>query len=709
MTLDEWVDLIKNTLGPAEFKGIGVEFLREYFGRQVLYTDGKGDGGVDAWVVLESEPRVRLAGQFHAGKSEDWDAKLERDLKELCAYRDSLDAQDPARPDFERMCFVTAQVTDAAKVVRRCQELLDAYDVAVDVFDARAVASRALQGQARLWRLLAARLPGYESTAKPSNTPRDEALLAFSFFHDKPSKYRWAVAKSAIATVLHRHDGALGREALAEQSASLLHLTETPRLIERTLRDLRSEGMVEGEGDVVRASPALIESTRAALALAGEEERKLREQCVGVIEPLVPKGRHDRSGVAKRAVNAVFADLGVLVQCPIAEQVLYAVEPSKQPGSRFEREAFVRWKAAVKRIEAELGADEQGHRALEAVVKTIAGSTFAKSLAAAELFLRLTEHDAHELTQALSASSQTVLLDTSVALPMVCALFDEPVLSWKTSLAAYELRETLRTRGTRCVVPSVYLEEMASHLLNARLFVDVVETEADLERSENFFVAHFSSLRSGARLGERTEREFLTFLADFGAPRAGGGLPWSDERRRVEDVLRKTLATYDINIEGVEERAGDPLLPREPSKRDQRLLRHDRAVARELGRWSRGGPRWLVCTADGWLRTVLNERDIVAVDGVGLVDLLELVRPGVTSRPLLAPIELATSIGDQERELAASVWDEILAIEGPALRDRELVRRAREFRTEWLTKRPDEDLSTAWKRFRDGDQWRSLG
>ncbi len=90
-----------------------------------------------------------------------------------------------------------------------------------------------------------------------------------------------------------------------------------------------------------------------------------------------------------------------------------------------------------------------------------------------------------------------------------------------------------------------------------------------------------------------------------------------------------------------------------------------------------------------------------------MVDLLELVRPGVISRPLLAPIELAASIGDQERELAAAVWDEIVAIEGPALRDRELVRRAREFRAEWLAKRPDEDLSTAWAHFRDGDQWRT--
>lgn len=703
MTLDDWVDLIKTTLGPAEFKRVGVEFLHEHFSRAVQYTDGKGDGGVDAWVVLQNEPLVRLAGQFHAGKQEKWDTKLEGDLKEFCKYRDALRDDDPARQDFRRMCFVTSQVTDATYVETRTQELLDDWNVGVRVFDARAIASLALQNKTALWRLLVRSVPGYEATAKPSITPRDEALLAFSFFHEKPAKYRWAVTKSAIATVLHRHDGRLARAELATQSTSLLQLSDATRLIERTMRDLSSEGMIEIEGEIVRASGALIESTRASLAIAEDEQRKLKARCVQVLEPMVSKGRHHRGEIATRAVDAIFDDLGLLVQSPIAEQVLYAVEPSKQPRSRYERGAFVRWRGAVKRVEAELGADEQGHRCIDAVVNEIARSPFAKSLAAAELFLRLTEHDAQELTQALTASSQRVLLDASVALPMLCALFDAPVASWKTSVAAFELHSALTSRGTSCIVPSVYLEEMASHLLNAQAFVNLIESASDLDRSHNYFVAHFCSLRCGARSDERTQREFSQFLCDFGAPRAATGAGWLDDRRRVEHELRRTLARYDIEVERVDEGPDDPALPGEPTKRDSRLLRHDRAVVRELQRWARGGPRWLVCTADGWLRSVLNERDIVAVDNVGLTDLIELVKPGDITRSLLSPLELAASIGEQERELAARVWDEIVSIEGPALRDRELVRRAKEFREAWLATRNEKDLHGAWLRFRDAD------
>lgn len=701
MTLDEWVDLIKSTIGPADFKRIGVEFLREHFGRTIQYSDGKGDGGIDSWVIFRSEPEVRHAGQFHAGKSQDWDVKLAADLKAFTRYRDSFKEDDPSRHDFKRMYFVTSQVTDATFVETRTQELFDIWGVTVRVFDARAIASLALQNKGELWRQLVHRIPGYEETATPSLSARDEALLAFAFFHDKPAKYRKAVAKSAIATVLHRHAGKLTCDVLSAESVTLLQLAPGSRLIDWALRDLKSEHLIELDNGDVTASPELIDSTRACLTLANDDQEKLKAECVRVLEPLIPKGTHHRKEIAVRAVNAIFDDLGLLVRSPIAEQVRYTVDPSTQPRSRYERDAFVRWRTAARRLEQELGADAQGHRAIEAVVEAIAQSAFAKNLAAAELFLQLTRLDASELTQALTATAQHVLLDASVALPMICALYDEPIRAWNTSHAAWELHRMLKTRGMRCVVPSVYLEEMAAHLLNAREFADVVESESDLERSHNFFVAHFCSLRSGERSSERTTSNFLEFLADFGAAPSTSGGTWQDERRRGEHALREILQRYEIDIERIEETPTDSPLPEEPTKRDPRLRRHDRAVVRELMRWAKAGPRWLVCTADGWLRTVLNDRDIVAVDDVGLADLLELVRPRDVAQPLLSPIELATSVGEQERESAALVWDEIVAIEGAALRDRELIRRAREFRKAWIARPSAQDLREAWRQYRE--------
>jgi hypothetical protein len=699
MNLDKWVDLVKSAIGPADFKEIGVAFLREHFGHPVQYTDGTGDGGVDAWVVLQNEPRVRAAAQFHAGTSEAWDKKLADDIVTFCAYRDSLADGDPARRDFDHLYFVCTQAPSATAVALCARRIHAEHAVSVEVFDARAIASAALENKGEVWRLLSPLVPGYGAGSQPRSDVREEALLAFSFFHDDPRRFRRAVAKSAVATVLHQHEGACDRAALLRESAQLLRISVPSKLLEYALRDLSSEKRIESAEDAIRATAVLTDSTRAALALAANDRDALHEACVAAIEPLVPKGTHHRADVARRMVDIVLGHLGELVLYPIADEVLFAVEPSKQPRSRSERDALRRWKTVANLVASELRLDS-GQSVLDALVTTIAQHPFAKSLASAELFLRLTEHDAQELERALLASSQQVLLDTTIALPMMCALFDEPVPTWKTSFAAHELYRSLRARGARPVIASAYLEEIASHLLKAREFVDAIELDFDLSRSGNFFVAHFCSLRRGS---DRTRAKFLEFLRDFGGPHAGSQQPAKAVRVHVERFVRSILTRYEIDIEDVSTFESEIPLSDEPPGRDPVLLRHDRAVVRALQQWSKRAPQWLVCSADAWLRAALNGCDIVALDSVGLADLLELVRPTEATRTLLSPIDLASSIHEQEREAAAAVWDVIVQTERENLRDRDIVRKAGEFREAWLAGRRsvDSDVSEEWKRFRD--------
>jgi hypothetical protein len=279
---------------------------------------------------------------------------------------------------------------------------------------------------------------------------------------------------------------------------------------------------------------------------------------------------------------------------------------------------------------------------------------------------------------------------------MICALFDEPVKSWPTSVAAHELHRTLTAHNIPRVIPSVYLEEMAMHLLNARDFADLIESDAELDRSPNYFVAHYCS----SYAHNRSRVEFLKFLTDFGAH--GGATPKKEfQLPNVMYELRQILDRYAIKVEDFEQLGEEPQLPNKPAKRLQLLIDHDRTVVSVLYKWAKSDPRWIVCSADGWLRTVLNDKNIVAMDCVGLADLLELVRPTISPRPLLSALELAASIGEQERELAASVWDEIVKIEGAGLSDREVLNLARRFRSAWLAKPQDEEISVAWTRFRE--------
>ena len=116
----------------------------------------------------------------------------------------------------------------------------------------------------------------------------------------------------------------------------------------------------------------------------------------------------------------------------------------------------------------------------------------------------------------------------------------------------------------------------------------------------------------------------------------------------------RTLARYEVEVEVLDTLSKETPLRGEPSRAPV-LLRHDRAVVRALQRWAKVGPRWLVCTADGWLRALLNDLEIVALDSVGLGDLLELVKPADAARALLAP-RVARTARARRLDRRAGTW-----------------------------------------------------
>jgi hypothetical protein len=691
MNLDEWVALVK-TMGPGDFKLVAVQFLREFFGCAVQYADGTGDGGVDAWVALQQEPRVRRAAQFYAG-SGDWESKLSEDVETFASFRDSL--PEDGRGDFEILLFVCTQTPSATKFEMVAEGLRQKHKVVARLLDARAIASLALQNRTRLLDLLAERLPGWRVGGGNEPSALEETLAAFSFFHSSPSKYRWAVAKSGLTTVLHRK-GNTSREELLRETSLLLGLREDSTLPAHALRNLASEGLVSVDetSGKVHASEDLVSRTSTTLKIAQNEEQALRDRCAADLALLFPKGSHERDRRAQAIVDSVVGDLGALVRGAVVQRALRAADAAD---AATKQDASTRKRLHTIEQRLSLGPYE-GKRALEVLIAAAAQDPFARRLAAAEVFVRFTEHDAGELERALDRTSLRIMLDASIAMPVLCACYDRIATTWPVSIAAHALYGALKSRQATIVVPSVYLEEMASHLLKAQSYATVIATNAELERSENYFVAHYCSTRDAS---ERDEEEFRGFLEAFGATSfTSSEFPFA--RARAEREIAKVMARYAIDVAEIPPRDDQPLRD-EPPRADV-LLRHDRAVIRGLQ-----GDRaeTIVCTADTWLQSTLMERGITALDSSSLADLLELVRPTGTERSLVSPLSLARSLSEEAMSEAARVWDAIVEIEGERL-DWKLIERAKKFRDEWLNARrtivasdnSTRALQEAWARFR---------
>ncbi len=667
MDLDEWTRLVKQ-VGPSRFKALAVAFLREHFRRPVAYTDGTGDGGVDAWVVLSEEPLQRRAVQMFAGES-DWVSKLESDVRKLVALRQTLPPERAA--DTRSLLFLCTQTPSAVKFEEVAEYLRATYDVAVRNFDARAIAAQALEKRT-VFELLSREVPEWGAKQTERLGAHDEALLAFSLFHEAPSKFRWAVAKAAAATVLHR-DGECDEETLAAKAGDILGLAEAKTLIERTVRNLANEQLITRNGSLVAASDALTDRTKGTLALAALERVALVANCQKELKGSFPKGTHHLDQRAKALAEGIVEDLGVLVRSSTAA----AVATHLASASKVQRDTHERTRKVRDLLESELE-PTLATKALEQLIKVAAADPFARRLAEAELFMRLTRVEASELAQALQSDRLRVMLDASVAMPLICAKYDRVAESWPVSVAASALHQVLASRGATMVVPNVYREEIAVHLRKARDYAPVVGNDSALAQSGNYFVAHYCSTRSQ---NEQKADSFLRFLDGFGgspSPR----LDDKEKRRAIERELTQVFLRYGIAVEAVDERDADTLLAGEP-KRSEVLLRHDRAVVRTL---ASADTDTVLCTADTWLQATCADREILAVDSAALADLLGLVRPTQTPHPLVSPLALGAIFGDEQQAAAASVWDAIVSIEGEAF-DQELVLRAKAFRNEWLARR----------------------
>lgn len=682
MVTEDWVEHIKNTLGPSAFKDVALAALRVLYGRPVILSDGNGDDGVDAWIQFATGD---LPVQIHSGRSEAWYDKLAADVKGSATIR-----SHPSR----RLFFVCAQTPKPEVQQAKLARIEREFGIQVTLIDARGIASVADERE-----VLSAlsRTVGMTLGAAPEGrlSAAQEARLAFSLFHDKGGDFRAEVLESVLAACLHRASGSVPIEMLLDQAvAAVGGASSLRRAFRRELDALAQNGSVTVDAHGVSIAASLRARTEAALDLQRLAADRLRQDCVQALE------RKVYSEEARQTlVGEVMEDLGALVQESLSSNL------SPHTSGALAR----RLNALERRVgDALKPSGGTASEALRALLDVAAASTHGRSLAAAELFIQMTTHDRGHLTHVLTAQPRAeVWLDASVALPVLCGRLDRVATGWATSEIAVELHEALTERSIAVAVPSVYVEEMAAHLLQAaRSYGAVIGADDDLARSENFYVAHFHSV-ARQRHEPTTEAHFLEFLEGVGLP-----TNWEDEnrsgadffavRRRIERAVEGHLRRYGINVYRVKSSEAVPL-PNEPA-RTPAVLRHDRLIVRDLEELAESNEGRILCSEDRWFVEVLSQRDLVAMHPSVFLDLLSLVEPRHESRRLASVRELAATFSERVTQSGAAVWDALVELEGERLADWQLLQRARAFKTEWLQRHAGAERPRAadWQRFKAG-------
>jgi len=134
---------------------------------------------------------------------------------------------------------------------------------------------------------------------------------------------------------------------------------------------------------------------------------------------------------------------------------------------------------------------------------------------------RIFSTNTFDIYRALGARSKvTMVLDASVAMPMLCGLAFGTVRS-KFGTAAHKLRMLCQEHDFDIMVPSFYINEMASHGWKAKEFVSTYDNLPEdakdaLIASSNAYLSHYVRMKDSLTSGGETPPSLEEYLQYFG-------------------------------------------------------------------------------------------------------------------------------------------------------------------------------------------------
>lgn len=650
-------------------------------------TDGPYDGGHDLIPYVRGLQRSRFAVQISTER--DWEKKLREELSKK-RWKDYV-AQG-----LRVLLFVSSRRMPEASFQTVADDLERETGVRVERLDAQGIASLVFERPAVAAGILRALgIPVATETPQTAFNRRDHRVtLAFAvaFFGEEADDFRRAMMERALINELALAGGTAARETVVSRAAQSLGVTAAQRpLLAGVVDRLIQRDVLRGPNGTITLSPEELDRWRITRGVQERAEADLRAAVDATLAPVLPRPLERAD-----TVSAVMENLGALLIEASASTSQRAVflDATGDPRDR------------VRRLAATLAAagvpdDAARDVVVPALVRVAQASSFGRTLMAGELFLSLSTLQTKHLLQVLADGSRfEVLLDTPVAMPLLCAMLYEPTPQG-FFVAADAVWQLLRAHRIPVRLPRHYLEEIASHLIDAAWNFEALVEDApdpDLIASENAFVAHFVALQQMGRApkAEGARTSFEVYLEGFEFERAK--LP--KDFRLLRDALMASIqrALHHEGIEVIDLRPGAAAV--KTAQQDITWALRELAIAREgvvldhdattlaWAREQRSDPKraWALCT---WDRVHLHLRKTGAhgldvYEPSTLSDLLGLAAPSTDEAVATSPWIIAQLAAEEQARQGAAVWDALAASEQRALHDSLLRREARRFKDAWV-------------------------
>lgn len=447
------------------FYQIALMYLTAIGYKEVSIVDGTGDGGRD---VLCSRTDLRI--QLSVRK--DWEAKINAESKMTKAAGK------------HHFVYVTNRViSDADEQAFKALKHVNRGDVDITIHDLNRI-STTLARSGNIEAAYAAL--GMSVDTQLRATEKEIAISTLMLFSTEAQDFRTNIVECNVRAWLLKHQPA-EQDRVISKVGDLLPYPAADNDIRRAI------GRMKANGRVVEQGPKLSLSTdEAKIAKAAEEE-------------FLQSSSADME-LLQREYGLTAADADKLLR--MALELIVRDRPLDEKNSQAD-------------ALADFVSDEVLARKRAALYDDLSKTTTARLKQFGKTVDKIFATDTFDTYRALGRRTRiTMILDASVAMPMLCGLAFGTVRS-RFGVAAGALRRLCEEHEIDVVVPTFYVNEMAGHGLKARDYVATYENLPPEARdaliaSNNAYLSHYVRLKDSLTAAGEEPPSLEEFLDYFG-------------------------------------------------------------------------------------------------------------------------------------------------------------------------------------------------
>jgi hypothetical protein len=701
MRLDDLVRLIESA-NFMSFRELAIKYLKIRGYKEVSLTDGWRNGGIDIKVVQIPPNPIPIAFQVTVDRK--WQQKLRADAKKV---KENL--------KLDHLILVTSYRLAEAEFQLEAEAIWAELGVTVRKIDNQAIASTFLSAgkTTEVLETLGISIP--QSTQATRDFKLDivaSFVASFVFFGEQTHRFRKSIVESALVAMMAKYyrEG-VKRPRLESEVNELLQFPDSKKqfVVGAVDRMLQQQKLFVQEQQLF-LEPKLLDAEVAMQRLRDKEWEVLKKQIEQAVNNKLP-----RHNIDSTSLDSLMDSLGALILETARETSFsFSKRTSEDQIKNSLQERLYHLHATLDLIGFPEGANR--NQALEELAALASNSRMGKQIMAGELFLSLSSFETPSLIRALGGHSGIeVLLDASVAIPILCGLLYEPA-SHRFGLATSHLYHQLCSHRISVLLPLDYLEEVATHLIQAWDYRHIVTEDQDLVASENAFVAHYTSLYVDHKIGS-----FTDYLEGFGLDKTLRGAIFEVAR----DKLKLQLQRYFDDLYGIktkllgnpsrsaQKRADEVIgfwLNSKSPRRSHIVIQHDkRTVAYLFDQDKTFKTANVLCTWDNLHFQVRQNENVSweVLNPVVLGDILSLAlaEQERDSTQIISVVMLAKSLSEETASIGASIWDTLIKIEQENLYDAELLKQAKAFKREFIESQHQkyeyEEIAQAWEKWKE--------